>query len=554
MKRRTVVLILESDRVELVTSQGGRVDRLDTLADELDVTEEGFRSALRKLKPRLTEVVTERNLGSSRCCVYYRSAGSVVQLVSVPTTSAQAAVQAAELALGDGLGCPLDAAATDAAFVCRSGEGKTSHAVAFGDRARTIDTIVEIVEAAGLRFQAAVPIDGPMHIDLVRRAAEPSDEHPAVHLHLGLCASALAVIDAGKLTLFRPLAFSVQQLLSALRKPFTTQGVGETFDAVDLSTARAWLGAFGVPSRDETIDEERGVTGAMVRPLLQPILQRLITEIRQSIRFGVAEDRRQSVQARLEGGASDLRNLAATLHHELNLPVEISGGAIADDIFAPTRDLCLLDAEKCIARLQPRSLAEAGRMMQFKRHLWTGVAAAGVLVALDAGLLHQKIGNAERAVGSLEVTMSERDRGEDRRQRFFEATQASLALENDITRHLSTQPPTGALLRSLARITSPRVRLLSIDFRADAASPIAVLEGYADAGGRGGGEVIRGYIADLTALPAVAEVELSSVQDVSIETRTMQQFRLTLRLFAPARALESGRIAQQIAKGGGPQP
>jgi Tfp pilus assembly PilM family ATPase len=549
MKRRTAVLILESDRVELLALQGRTLADRQTLATQLDVREDGFRAAVRKLKPTLADAVNQAQLSGAPCVVYYRSASAVVHLVSTPTSSAQDALHAAHLALNDALSYPVEAAATDAAFLCRSAGGKSAHALAAGDRTSTVNALVELIEGAHLKLQAAVPIDATLHADLVRRAAAFKSDAPAALLHLGLHASALAVVEEGEVKLFRPLAFTLEQLLDALQKPLHTGA--ESQAGVDRDTALDWLGAFGVPDREETIDQAAGVTGAAVRPVLQPILQRLVTEIRQSIRFGVSEEQRLSVRLHADGAGATIRNLAGTLHHELNLPVDVAkrDDAATDDFFAPTRRCCLEDADDPTLELLPDELAARVQLGRFKRHLWTGVAAAGLLLALDAGLLHQKINSAEQALRPMEATVSEQARADDVQSSLAAATHASHALENEVARHWSSQPAVSAMLRALAEITPPRVRLLNVEFRARDDAPRAMIEGYADTGGRGGGEIIRGYIAELAALPGVQQAELTNVQETTADGGDWRQFRLSLRLTPPARPLDSGRMQQLVASG-----
>ncbi len=553
MKQRTVVLILESDRVELVTLRGRSLQDVHTLATEFDLSEESFRNAIRKLKPALAETCEQLGLASSPCRVYYRSPSAVVHLTSSPTSNQQSAVQAARLALHEALGFSEETACCDAAFLCRDGAGKNSHTLAVGDRTHITAALAELVQGAGLKFKAAVPIDALPQMDLVRRAAAIDTPNPTVLLHLGLHSSALAVVEGRSLTLFRPLAFSVEQLLSALGKPLSTpasvEGTADLADTIDRATAIEWLTRFGVPDREQIIDASRNVTGASVRPALQPILQRLVTEIRQSIRFGVAEERRQQTQIELDGAARGIRDLAATLHHELTLAIDVrKDEALEDpDYFGQARRLCAEDAAAPVLSLLPEDFAEAVKLGRFKRHLWSGVAAAGLLLALDAGLLFQKIDNARRALDPLTTTVNEQARAEDRQSLLYAATQASFSVENRVAEHLAKQPAVSALLRSLSQVTPPRVRLLNLEMRAAGDRPSALIEGYADSGGRGGGEVIRGYIADIEALPGVRAVELSSVQEVNAEGSEVQQFRLSLQLHSPARPLGSGHLQRLLS-------
>ena len=553
MKQRTVLLILESDRVELVTLRGRSVQDIHTLATEFDPSEETLRNAIRKLKPALASASEELGLTSSPCRVYYRSPSAVVHLTSSPTSNQQSAVQAARLALHEALGFSEETASCDAAFLCRDGAGKTSHTLAVGDRSQITTALAELVQGAGFRFKAAVPIDALPQADLVRRAASIDTPNPTVLLHLGLHSSVLAVVQGRSLTLFRPLAFSVDQLLCALRKPFSVQTsadvAAEVASTIDRATAIEWLSRFGVPDREEVIDDSRGVTGASVRPALQPILQRLVTEIRQSIRFGVAEERRQQTQIELDGAARGIRNLAATLHHELSLPVDVREGEAAEEAgyFGHARRLCAEDVPAPVVSLLPHAFVDAAKLRRFKRHLWSGVAAAGLLLALDAGLLFQKTDSAQRALEPLETTVNEQARVENRQSLLYAATQASFRVENRVAEQLATQPAVSALMRSLSLMTPPRVRLLNLEMRTANDSPTALIEGYADAGGRGGGEVIRGYIADIEALPGVRAVELSSVQDVNTAGSEVQQFRLSLELHPPARPLRSGQLQRLLA-------
>ncbi|MCK4871383.1 MAG: hypothetical protein KAS72_01545 [Phycisphaerales bacterium] len=548
MSAKTVVIGLESDHVDVVVLDGTEQVARKYLSVELEFTSTGFISSLRAIRSVVAETITELGAEGLGCIVYYRSPSSTVELVSSPTKNLQAAFGAARLALGEALSCALDAAVFDTVLAARDARGQTAHVIAAGERSEIARAIADLVTAVGLRPVGCSPIDVPLVRAVTSRVVGSSDRDLRGHAYLGERCSVFAVGHHGKLLLFRRIGFSLSQLVEAAMKAAPTGNA-----AVSREQARSWLTTFGVPDRDDVIDADRGLTGASLRPLMQPVLQRLVTEVRQSLRFGVPEELRTEVELKLTGPGSGIPNLADLLSHELGLAVTADDSMTSgDDEFS----LCLADAPQPLVSVLPEELATAGRNARIKKQLWIGAAAAGLLVAVDALMLEGKLSDAEQVVARLEMTRDQEQRLSDSHGQLFAAAQASHRIENMINRELEAQAPSGALLKALSRITPPDIRLTSIEFQIGEEGPIGTLVGYAiDINGRNGGEAIRDFIGRLQELPAIGEASLASAQEMDIDDMHGRQFRLDLKVQGAALLLKhTGLIGRSVAGGSEVQP
>jgi Tfp pilus assembly protein PilN len=544
MGSKKVVIGLDADRLVIAVCRGAQVlESRDRVLDR-KTDHDSLRTTMQAVRSALDKQVEELNVRGLPCHVYYRSPTCVAEVVSSRTRKTTDARGAAQLAITSAFDCDVDLVTISMAAPVRDRSGGSTHVVAAGDRDDVASLIVETIESCGLRVDGMTPTDTPMIAGLIQSIVSNRDAGIVGRLYLGEETSFFAVGEAGGLRLFRRVGFACRQLAEAMSR---IHGADDETIELDLETAQSWLREHGVPDRDEVVDESRGVTGMTLRPLMQPVLQRLVTEVRQSIRFGVDEKQRSAIRIRLDGPGAGIANLAQLLEHELGL--EVQGDQTVSDEFG----LCVTDATRPRVGILPRAATRRRLVTAVRNRLWIGAAAAGLLLGVDALMLQGRLASVHDAVEPLRMTSDAGARLEQRWRTVFHAAQTSHALENRVAATLGGQPPYAALLRIVPGLLPDSVELLAIRMqRSDGASPAsAEIDGLAFTMQGRSTSGLRELIDALSELPVIESVELASVHDVEMDGGSAQQFRLALGLTAMPATLESGRMAELAAVGTG---
>ena len=546
MKDKSVILCLQPNRIMVILTEGGVVAEHRERPVSLDLAEKAFVTSLRALRPEFTDLVKDMDVAGNRCVIYYHSPTSTTQMVSAPTRNVRTGISAASLALSDALPYSVDIAVTSVACVARDLSGNAIHMLAAADRTEMTVAVASLADDLGVKLNAVVPLDVPIYSSLINSSLKSATENPLGMLYLGWHSSAMSVVHEGKLLLFRILGFSLEQLISTVaRSVQSAPGLSDNDLSAEL--AHDWLLKYGIPEPDQIIDDAHNITGATLRPLMQPILQRLVTEIRQSLRFGVSDEIRGSVKLQLQGTGAILPNLAETLGFELGLKVSIddqensTGQEVIND---PEIQLCIHDSSQPAINLLPAEIRCSCDADAFRRKLWIGTIAACLLVVLNAFMLHMKITDARETVKPLEATVAQMRELQSKQKSLQAAVRAANIMENTVMHELSVSPPLPALLKAMSLETPDKIRLMNIAFRITEDGPVANVDGYALTTDRSrASEIIRGYVETLKSLPPVKEVVLASVQKTHVDVGDAQQFRLNMYLYPLPAFLSHGKAA-----------
>src|SRR5262249_38213525 len=141
--------------------------------------------------------------------------------------------------------------------------------------------------------ERAVPADAAATIGAVASVRDkPASDTVCAGFYFGEHSSVLAAMMNGRLCFVRTLGLGVDALVDALTRPIRVRQGPEGFRprvTLERGAARDLLLAMGVPGPDVVVDPQRGIDGSAVLPLLQPVVQRICIEVKQSLRFGMEE-------------------------------------------------------------------------------------------------------------------------------------------------------------------------------------------------------------------------------------------------------------------------
>lgn len=376
-----------------------------------------------------------------------------------------------------------------------------------------------------------------------RHALSGDGAAPRAALWIGESASMLAVAANGQFKLLRPISIGLDALVEPLTRPIrrtSSEPDAAPTPPVTLDRPAAWnmLLKHGIPSFQAVLDEKLGITGQAVLPLLAPVLQTLAVELKQTMRFGLAESERATVPVDLGGPGGSIEGLAAVLARQCGLNVRhaptlgaaldpakaVSPGTPATAVAwaAPGLDTLLL-----VPRVQ--LAAKVTRRARVAVAVGVGIAAAGVAwswLATTQELAQQRsilAGLGQRALSAEEQAKT---------AELLQIAQAALRdARGQLSTHMSPVVDTATLLDSLVAAMPDSARIARLSLTTLNGKPALLLTGWMpDIDGSDFPATLRTLTDRLAALPMVASVRLGPTGRSRERGEPAQRFELTLAL------------------------
>ncbi len=496
--------------------------------DPRDLDAEALLQATRQV---LEEV---RAPQGSVAVLVYDAPTTIIDAMRVPA-SGSAAERAAELAVLDALP-PGDAGPSDAVLLAGLSPVRgESLALAAAELGTTAEWLHDWITRCGLRCGGFVPSGA---ITLAAAASEPAADGPEVaELHVGPESSVVVVRDpAGRIDLIRPLGIGYEHLAEALH----AGSAPAPGDAPRMSREHALRILFrsGLPKPDEEVDD--GLDGRLVLPALQPVLQRLAVELKQTLRFGLPEGRKAPRRTRLCGPGAGIARLDEFLSNALS--ADVVAGAAADG--EPPTAAQRFAVRRLPLLIRPTAVQDeaASRRLRAAAHVGVGLAAA-VLVLEGVSLRHE-LTQAEEAARRL----SERVAAVERRIEIDEAAaalRAEIAEALDATRSsIGEMPDWRGLLAEVGAAAQSAAELTEVSGLTERGVNVLVVRGIADPAGAEQPDPLVGFIDRLRQSPLVADVRLHGKRSDAARLGGAEEFEIRVApVGLPARVAgaEGGR-------------
>ncbi len=616
MQKSIFAIGLFGDRLEVALWRRGAPIALRRHCAQLDdkINADAWSHEVRGLGPILQhmtdDIARSAGIRVRQAFVVYASASAVGECASFPVRTAAQARSAASLALLDSMQSVTDGIVNRALLLewdsdrpasgrstvgvprtsPKNSEGRRAHVVAAADCDASLEAIQALVESAGLQLEGAVPIQAATAVCGFARAAhgdaaaaenhdcsggaQGSGSGPRAHLHLGEAGAFLLIRDVprepdatGEIRFTRSIPIGTTSLAAALVQRALSQASDENEQQnepshekglahrLDIEAAQCALYEFGLPDTPDAKHEPTGLTARDVLPLLQPLVQRLVVELRQSLRFALEATERSRVVLIVSGAGAAVPGLAAALGRELGIAV-IPERRGASAPFHPSWSGFDLFEASCAwlsgaslsikeLGLQPNELVVRSFTSRIRRGLWSGAAAALLLIALDAGRLVLQLSHLEAEQTNAAVHPVDQIAGSswidevtNRPQETIALVEAALQYRAAVERETSRSIDFRACLHELSRLTPGTVRLTRVSFQPTA-------EAGASAERRTGGTIsgivrsnedgpvraeLERFIDALRRCPLFDEVALVNIQ-LDSETSRDQRFELQLSAF-----------------------
>ncbi|MBL1216074.1 MAG: hypothetical protein D8M59_01100 [Planctomycetes bacterium] len=550
MRRTSPLFINLTDKtIEFAVPGGGAGSALSVQVDLPDEANAWIGSV-----PELAPVIMEaaQSLGIEHACVSlaYDSPSLTTQLVSQAAGSEGQAATAARLASASGAHYGTSPSVTDACVIGIDAADHTGtnenapnkyHVVAATDRQAACEALVSLIERCGWTLQQLISLDS----FVVSREARTSLAHhspaPLARLYLGRRHSVLSVGCAGRLRLFRRIGFGIDLLAEALCKPIPLGHDGQREAQLEWAQALDLLYTQGLPSRDTEVCQGTEVKGYHVLPLIQPVLQRLLVELKQSLRFGLNEFEPSDIQGVLTGPGAYVDGVAGLLSESTGIDFQASPSE--DESREPENPAWnaysfgqfVSDADDTeTPNLLPPSAISRVTARRIRYGLAAGCAAAVILIGADTFRLNHAIASArvqlEQAVQSNENLTAM----DDLRQQVIENNGRLQALNNQMAETYLFRVDWAAGIKELTRLAPPEIKLIQIDAGADDAekAEAGYMTVHAYSLGPSDDEVIQQYITRLSDSALFASVRIGPVQKVNLDGTSARRFSVETRLSA----------------------
>ncbi|USN98757.1 MAG: hypothetical protein H6810_11425 [Phycisphaeraceae bacterium] len=414
-----------------------------------------------------------------------------------------------------------------------------------------LDALVAFVERAGLVCRGITGL-GLMHARAVATRLAGMVEAKLV-CDVGEHESIVAMGVDHTVPLFRPFNVGLAPFVDAYARVLEQAGAGES-----LSRARAFVFSHGIPSRDDMIDESLGLSGRSILPVLQPVIQRLAVEIKNTLRFGLNDGAIDSARVELDGLAARVPGLAAALSGYITC--EISCGGSSERAHGGAEpSACYVDALRGETLgdnlLRPLRLVRQHHQKLFNKCLRVGAVTAALVLGAEALLAFADIRNTTTELASLRPRL-------DAVERFNQQSGDAVTLAADLSavrgaidERMGDVARWGPGLAVIARSMDERTHLLDCRGIHESGRAWYRLSGEVDL--QGPEDRTLGILLDaIEADPMFDAVELESARVETRNSAAVQRFIVRVRLVtqpaAPHSVVLAAPASATAGEGAGP--
>lgn len=273
------------------------------------------------------------------------------------------------------------------------------------------------------------------------------------------------------------------------------------------------------------VDAARGLSGDAILPLLQPSLQRVVVELKQSLRFSLSEQERERARFYGAGPGTGVPRLLALIAEQSGVKLEgtESAGAHDGNIGA------WVSGNAPEVNLLPRSLRGARLTTRLRRGLWVGVAAGLAVLAADAVVIRKELGQVNSTNSKLRQRLDAAKPSTDIQNRLVGAQAGLAAAKEQMASRLGNAASWDAVMVMLSLKTPETIRLSQVQFLMDNDHPVCRLAGQAPLEEQSKAS-LQAYMDALTAVPIVKACKLGATQRGEGMGGVVQHFEMTLIL------------------------
>lgn len=556
-----VTIEVSPSRLELAFHHGRGVTASKVLRLVSRPDDELFPESLDLLAVPLRQLVAELGCAGRRAVVVYQSGTSPVLVNSLPVNLSAAETEgAARLGLAGVADFSLEHAAVELCplFVDSPSGGaerpsRMAHVLGAAEAATTMETIAAWVEGAGLVFQGAIPaaavaLHGAAHSawKVGRRAGES-----AAVLWIGEHGSAIACMTEGSLRFARLVGVGLEALIDAMCQPLRANDESESPITLDRAAARGLLATVGIPSADVELPGLPGFRGSALLPVLQPALQRMSIETKQSLRFGLPESERAGVRLLIVGPGAAVPGLAHWLSRQCSLqliePATPCGGSLESS--AETGILASVSAAgSTLPILVPERLALRARRTRARIAVAVGALIAGGWVAAEGYSARTELQREGARLALLERAAREHESVTRIQAATLAARMMLESTEARIAQSLGVGADADGVLQAISLGAPETVRIGTIELSTEKSGIVCRVSGHVRMSESDDPTAdIARFVEAINAVPIVRRARLGSTQRTRIDGAQSHAFDLSVELVPIPLHARSVRTGSSIA-------
>ena len=343
----------------------------------------------------------------------------------------------------------------------------------------------------------------------------------------------------------------LDQMIEALTRPIRSGAEGESVELTFKEAAE--IGSrFGLPDRDTVVDEARDIRGAHIMPLIQPVLQRLLVELKQTLRFGLKDMATTDLELIVTGPGASWTGIETLLGDSLETEFDVDAEARSCDpavIGGPGSELHLVLSTWSRAQisLTPDTTLTRQATGRFQTGLIVGTILALMLIAGNAVWVRHQLSRSKVQLNEASYRQRQSEAMKQKRDQFMAAQDALKKLKEMITGSVDFSVDFTAVLHELSLVDQPNIDLTVIDAHCKDPSigeinqPIAGsirLDGYVR-GARADIDLHQ-YVERLKESPMFSSVQLGQIKSRVVRGQPVRWF--TLEIQAPP----APRLAQDL--------
>jgi Tfp pilus assembly PilM family ATPase/Tfp pilus assembly protein PilN len=540
-----VIIELSPSRIEVATLRGTtigdwrceRVNRADWPSP--------YTTALPDVAGSLTKLLAELGVADAVATVIYSAPGSVAGLTSCATSiNSAGAEQAAMLSLANLADFPIEDSPSDTCTLyvdkpCKPTADAPAlpaqrHIIACADAEERAAALCAAMAGCGLSVGRLIPADTVAAADAIRLATtHGSPEEIAAIVWVGEHSTSLAVGSPGRLYFVRTIAAGTEALAEVLCRPLRPRDPEAAPVVLAHDAARTMLLSSGVPAPDAAIPGHPTLAGSALLPHLQPILQRLAIEIKQSLRFGVQEADRVRVRLHLAGPGAAVPGLGEAFARVSGFPFasEVAGKDGPDALDSSTGGLisALVHCPNLGIGVLPTEARQLAKLRKGRKALLIGAALALAYIGYETFDAYSTLRSERATLNTLTSALLSTQGPLMVRQSTMAARAALADAEQRLRTSMDQSPDWSALMEVIAQSTPPEVRITSLDMNHDANRCAVDLRAYIRFDETPDpAAMIRSYVDALDSVPLIDSVRFGSTQRTQQAGHDSQTFNLTI--------------------------
>lgn len=500
-------------------------------------------ASLASVHARLTALLRDLSAPRGNALVLTSGPGTSTAIHSCPATiSAGAAIQATRLALESGGEFELDLHPHAEALlrVDRATPNQPAasqfYLVGYAADNTLVAAIEQLITTAGLTSAGTLPREAVRIAEAVAsdvsRKEQTADTALRAVLHLDRDGSVLTASQGSRLLLVRPIALGLDAITESLMRPIRGAADAEPI-TLTRHQAEELLFSIGIPRPDQSIEQTPSLPalrGTSLLPLLQPVLQRIAIETKQSLRFGLSEADRANISLEVRSHSGSVPRLQEALAAHAGVTPHSESIAAS-----PVQPFAVVAASSTLARHTLSSIQRQERQfrLRVRSAAIVGAALACASVAFDAWTSRASLHSAQQqltatasAATQAEVTAEARDK----------AIAARIEIERVTTRIRNTmgsQADWPAFLALLSQSLPPEVKLDQISGTTTKDTVTVRVTGKVSSTNNGNAsERVGDIINRLKQSPIIASISLGSTSRVRINDSESLSFELVADLVA----------------------